>query len=169
MRRSERPPPASATADLLVGQSRHKSERSEHLHPLFEERPRLTDRLLFALGDVEHDANHQVAPWLSLASLAGERLLPGRDRLRGCSTSGRATTDDTFDAMPGHEVETARTGADNRLEALHGTAEWARNERDLLQLVSPIRHPRRNGVVLAAMRERLLVERLEDDFDLLLE
>src|SRR5947209_15555108 len=152
-RRAPRQRRIAERSDLLFGQSRHKSERSEHLHPLFEEWPRLTNRLLFGLGDVEHDANHQVAARLSLASLARERLLPRGDRLRGRSTSGRASTDDTFDAMPGHEVEAARTGADNRLKALYRAAEWARNQCDLLQLVPAVWHSRRNGVVLAAMRE----------------
>ena len=37
------------------------------------------------------------------------------------------------------------------------------------QLVAAVRHARRDGVVLALVRERPLVERLEDDLDLLLE
>ena len=44
-----------------------------------------------------------------------------------------------------------------------------RHQRDLPHLVPAIRHGRRDRVVLALVREGALVERLEDDLDLLLE
>src|SRR5437667_12788463 len=63
----------------------------------------------------------------------------------------------------------ARAGADYRLPALDGQRLRAWHQRDLLELVAPVGHLGREGVVLALMRKGALVERFENDLDLLLE
>src|SRR4029077_3007644 len=77
--------------------------------------------------------------------------------------------DDTFDAVLDHELEPARAAADDGLPDLDRQMHRARDERELLQLIAAIRHRRRDRVVLPLVRERGLIERLEDDLDLLLE
>jgi hypothetical protein len=56
-----------------------------------------------------------------------------------------------------------------RLPALHGQGLRARHQRDLPQLVAAVGHGGRDRVVLALVGEGALVERLEDEVDLLLE
>ena len=60
-------------------------------------------------------------------------------------------------------------GADDRLVAFDLAVHRARHQGNLLDLVAAIRHGGRDGVVRALVGERALVERLEDDLDLLLE
>ncbi len=71
--------------------------------------------------------------------------------------------------MAHHEVQPARLGADDGLPALHGQMHRARHQRQFAKLIAAIRNIRRQRVVLALVRKRLAVERLEDDLDLLLE
>src|SRR5262249_26989564 len=80
----------------------------------------------------------------------------------------RAAPDHSLDAVPRHELERACGGALDRLPALDRQIERARDEGELLEGVAAIGHRRRQRVVLALMREALVVEGLEDDLDLLL-
>ena len=73
----------------------------------------------------------------------------------------------SLDALPGDEVNGASAG--NRLPDIDRAVQRARNQSDVLQLIAPVRDIRRNLVILAVMAERLLVEGLEDNVDLLLE
>src|SRR5215204_1991835 len=86
---------------------------------------------------------------------------------RASATRRGATADHALDAVFGHEVQATRAGADDWLPALHGSPQRPGNQRDLRQLVAPIWHTRRQGVVLARMRERALAEGLENDLNLL--
>src|SRR2546425_3790321 len=52
--------------DLLRGQTGHEPERGEHLDVLLEERRRLLDPLLDAVGDVKREADAEVAAQLRL-------------------------------------------------------------------------------------------------------
>src|SRR5439155_17612418 len=101
--------------------------------------------------------------------LAGPRrgiaIAGDRPRLHG----RRPAADGPFDAMLDHEIEPARIGADDRLPGLDWKMDRARHERQLFEVVTAIGDARRKGVVLALMGERFLVERLEDDLDLLFE
>ena len=71
--------------------------------------------------------------------------------------------------VPYHEVNPARTAAHKWLPHLYGPVDRTRHQRYLLQFVSPVRNGRRDSVVLAAMGERLRLERLHDYFELLFE
>jgi len=77
--------------------------------------------------------------------------------------------DDTLDAVSGHEVQAPRAAAHDRLPHLDRPLSRPRNQRDLLQAIAAVRDIRRNRVVLALVRERLLPECFEDDLHLLLE
>ena len=68
--------------------------------------------------------------------------------------------------MLGHEIHSALARTDHGLPCLHWQILWARYQSDLFQCVSPVRDFRRYGVVLALMREGLLVESLHHDLDL---
>src|SRR5207248_5239068 len=68
-----------------------------------------------------------------------------------------------------HEVEPAPAVTDHRQPAFDRPVDRPRHQGQLLQLIAAIRHLRRQGVVLALMREALAVERFEQDLDLLLE
>src|SRR4029077_7959796 len=74
-----------------------------------------------------------------------------------------------LDAVLGHEVERALTRAAHWLPPLDGERLRTREQRQLADLVAPVGHLGRDRVVLALVREGALVERLEDDVDLLLE
>ena len=82
---------------------------------------------------------------------------------------GRGSQNHSLDAVLGHEVQAALGAADHRLPHLDRQIEGARHQGDVLQLIAAVRHFGRQGVVLAAVGERLLVERLHDDLELLLE
>ena len=81
----------------------------------------------------------------------------------------RTAADSTLDAVPHHEVEAARVGTDDRLPALDRAMDRTRHQGQLLELVAAVGNARRQGVVLALVRKRFLVKRLENDLDLLLE
>src|SRR4051794_13937125 len=82
---------------------------------------------------------------------------------------GRAAADHAADAVFGHEIESALRAALDRLPAFDRQALRTWDQRDLLQRVTAIRHLGRDRVELALVRERLALERLEDDLDALLE
>ena len=86
-----------------------------------------------------------------------------------CAALCHAAADYPLYPVLRHKVQPARRGALNRLPALHRQPQRARHHRYALQFVAAIRHIRRNRVVLALVRKRLFVERLEDYVHLLLE
>src|SRR5262249_58837981 len=81
---------------------------------------------------------------------------------------GHAAADEPLDPVPDHEVEAARRSTLDGLPALHGVS-GPRHQREICQVVAAIGHARRDRVVLALVREHRVLERLEDDRDLLLE
>ncbi len=85
------------------------------------------------------------------------------------SALGRAAADQALDAVLGHEIERPLGPALNRLPAFDRQPQWSGHDGQLFEGVAAIGHLRRQGVVLALVRERLVVERLEDDVDLLFE
>src|SRR5437899_7606502 len=155
--------------DLIGPYTRHESVRREHLDVLLEERRGLLDALLDAVGDVERVPDAEIAAQLRLPPDPGARLAEGANDLVAGPARRRAAADDALDPVLGHEVERARAGAHHRLPALHRQRLRTRHQRDLPDLIAAVRHRGRNRVVLALVRERALVERLEDDLDLLLE
>ena len=96
-------------------------------------------------------------------------VAPGQDDLVHRPALGRAAAHDALDAVRRHEVHRALGAALDGLPALHREAERARDQREVREVVAAVRHLGRQRVVLALVRERLLVEGLEDDLDLLLE
>src|SRR5207247_8237689 len=76
---------------------------------------------------------------------------------------GRTAADDAVDAVLGHEIEGAVGAALDRLPAFDRQALRRRHQGDLLQRVAAIRHLRRDRVEFSFMRERLPLERLEQD------
>src|SRR5205823_6774269 len=145
----------------------YEAERPEHLHVLLVERLDLADGLLARLGQM--DENPQAKVFAEVEVLAGARACTPVRVNRPLGHRGGAAADDALDAVADHEIQRARFGADDRLPALDGAMDRARYEGQLLQLVAAVRHAGRQRVVLAAVREPLVVERLEDDLDLLLE
>src|SRR5437773_12368370 len=83
---------------LLRGEDGHEAERREHLDVLLEERRRLLDALLDAVGDVERVAEAEVAAQLGLPSGAGARLTEGTDHLVAGATGRGASADEALDA-----------------------------------------------------------------------
>ena len=71
--------------------------------------------------------------------------------------------------MAQHELDPARAGADDRLPAFDRQVDRARHQGQLLELIAAIGDISGYRVVLALVREGFVVERLEDDLDLLLE
>ena len=73
--------------------------------------------------------------------------------------------------MPCFTMKSSPRGLALTMGCQHSTGRRAgtRHEGEVLELVAPVGELRRQGVVLAAMREALLVEGLEEDLDLLLE
>src|SRR5215831_8691176 len=81
---------------------------------------------------------------------------------------GRAATHHALDTVLGHELERAHRTALDRLPALDRQPERSRDEGELFEGAAAIRHLGRQRVVLALIREALVVEGFEDDIDLLL-
>src|SRR5204862_5391820 len=122
-----------------------------------------------AVGDVERETDAEVTAELGLTPGTRARLTERvHDFLVG-ATLRRASADDALDAVLRHEVQRPCTRADDRLPALDGERLRAWHQCDFPQLVAPVGHLGRDRVVLALVRERALVERLEDEADLLLE
>src|SRR6266852_1030857 len=118
---------------------------------------------------MKHESNDQVAAQLGFATVAGERFLPGHDRLRWRAAAGSPATNNSLDAVASHEVQPSLAGTDDWLPAVDGTAQWTRHQGDLLELVAAVGHPRWQRVVLATVSKGRLVEGFEDDFELLFE
>ena len=97
------------------------------------------------------------------------RRLPVDNHLVHGAALGGAAPEHALDAVFGHELEGARGAALDWLPAFDGLAERPRHEGDVLQRVAAVRHFWRDRVVLALVAEAVVVERLEDDVDLLLE
>ncbi len=108
------------------------------------------------------------SPSCGLASGPAVRVAIGLDDPAHGAALRHAAPDDPLDAVPGHEVEAARGRALDGLPALH-RMDGTRHQGEVLQIVAAVRDPRGNGVVLALVGERGVVERLEDDLHLLLE
>src|SRR5262249_3445179 len=145
----------------------HEAKRREHLDVLLVIRRELADGRLPAVGEVEENANRQVLAELEVLAGTCGRVVIGLNGSLG--HGGRATADGALDAVPDHEVEPARAGAHHGLPALDGPGDGAWYQRQLLEGVTAVWHLRWQGVVLALVRERGVVEGLEDDLDLLLE
>src|SRR5262249_59580720 len=88
---------------------------------------------------------------------------------RGAAAGGGAAADDAADAVLGHEVEGPLRAALDRLPAFDRQALRRRHQRDLLERIAAIRHLRRDRIVLALVRKRLALERLEQDINAFLE
>jgi len=162
--------PAAAArdrGDLVRCEPRHKAQRGKHLDVLLIDRSDLTDRLLAGFGEVEVQTELQVLAERQLLARPSGGLAVAGDQSR-LHRRGTAA-DSTLDAVPHHEIEPARVGAYDRLPALDRVMDRARHQGQLFELVAAVGDARRQGVVLALMRERFLVEGLEDDLDLLLE
>src|SRR5262252_9386202 len=96
------------------------------------------------------------------------RCLPVEHDLMHRPTLGRATAYHALDTVLGHELERAHRTALDRLPALDRQLERSRDEGELFEGVAAVRHLGRQRVVLALIREALVVEGFEDDIDLLL-
>ena len=70
--------------------------------------------------------------------------------------------------MLGHEIQSSGSGALNRLPALNWEIHGSRHQSYLLQLITAVGNPGGNGVVLALVGKRALIERFEDQLYLLL-
>src|SRR5439155_8253331 len=81
----------------------------------------------------------------------------------------RATANDAFDTVPGHKIQAACCSTLNGLPALHRAPQRTRYQREFGEFIAPIRHPGRQGIIGALVRERLVVECFEDNIDLFFE
>src|SRR6266481_5445430 len=151
---------------VLLAVAQHP-QRGHDLGVLLEVWTRPPDGPLHAIVDAHPEAEDQVLAELERAAVAARRLLVVADPALGQLFRGGG--DDALDAVPGHEVETARAAAHDGLPDLHRPAPGTRHQGDLLQLVAAIGDLGGNRVVLPPVRERVLAERLEDDLYLLLE
>src|SRR5215471_15021124 len=95
------------------------------------------------------------------------RCLPVEHDLMHRPTLGRAAAHHAVYAMLGHELEGAHRTALDRLPALDRQLERSRDEGELFEGVAAIRHLGRQRVVLALIREALVVEGFEDDIAVL--
>src|SRR6266849_3389189 len=71
----------------------------------------------------------------------------------------RAATDQPLDAVLRHELQCPLAAALDRLPAFDRQPQRPRHDGQLLQIIAAIRHPRWDRVVLAVVRERIVVER----------
>ena len=155
--------------DLLVGQCPHEAQFAEHFHVLFVMRRGLADRLLAARRDVELVAERQPLAEFELDAAPGVSRLEAEHVPLDRAAFGRAAADHAADAVFRHELEGALGAALDRLPAFDRQPLRRRHQGDLLERVAAIRHLGRDRVVLALVRERLALERLEQDLDALLE
>ena len=114
-------------------------------------------------------ADDQPPARLHVVAVAVHRLGPAHDDLVVGAAGDRAAAHDALDVVLGHEVHGPLAAGHHGLPALHGLVLGTRHQGQLLQRVAPVRHFRRNLVVLAVIGEGVLVERLHYDFDLFLE
>ena len=124
---------------------------------------------LAAVGDKEMKAEAEPLAEFELDAALLMRLLPGEHDVVHRAALGRAAADQALDAVLGHEVERPIAAALDRLPAFDRQPQGPRHHGQFFEVVAAIGHPRRDRVVLALVREALVVERLEDDIDLLLE
>ena len=114
------------------------------------------------------EADAEPLAQLGLAPGAPQRIAVGlHDSAHGAALR-HAASDEPLDAVLGHEVEAARGRALDGLPALH-RVDGSRHQGEILKVVAAIGDAGGNGVVLALVGEGGVVERLEDDLDLLLE
>ena len=155
--------------DLLLGERAHQAQLAEHLEVFLVIFRRFLHALFAVVRHVEVETEAQPLAQLDVLVKARVRLLPGEHDLVHGAALGRAAAHHALDAVLGHELERARRAALDRLPALDRQVERPRDEGQLLERIAAVGHLGRQGVVLALVREALLVERLEDDVDLLLE
>ena len=136
-------------ADLLVAQRAHQPKWPEHLHVLFVVFRRDLESRLLSVGDVDEEPDAQVLTELQIATRTGIRVPERLDHGMHSTAFGDASANNTFDPMPGHEVQPSRGGALNRLPALDRQVYRTRHQRDLLEGVASVRHLRRDRIVLA--------------------
>src|SRR5207247_10198615 len=118
--------------------------------------------LLAVLGEVEMEPEAQPLAHLQLLADPRVRRLPVEDYPVHRTAFGRTAADQPPDTVLGHEIQRPRGAALNRLPALDREPDRAGHDRQLLEVIAAIGDLRRQGVMLAAMRERPVVERLED-------
>ena len=87
----------------------------------------------------------------------------------GGAAGGRAAADQPLDVVFRHKVHRPLAGAHHRLPSFHRQRPGARHQRDFLERITAVRHFRRNPVILAFVRERILVKGFHNDFHLFLE
>src|SRR5438093_6688406 len=154
--------------DLLLGERTDQAQGPEHLEVLFEIPRGGLDGRLLRRGELEMESDAEPLAKLGLAPGPAARVAVALDDGTHGPTLGHAAPDEPFDTVLDHEVEAARGGALDGLPALHGmNGPW--HEGEVLQIVAAIRDAGGNGVALPLVGERGVVERLEDDLDLLLE
>src|SRR5262249_60837754 len=89
--------------------------------------------------------------------------------LSECATLVEPAAAGAAEAGRGLEVEGPLRAALDRLPAFDRQARRRRHQRDLLERIAAIRHLRRDRIVLTLVRERLALERLEQDINPFLE
>ena len=126
--------------------------------------------MFLGIRQVKVEADAQILAELGVgAAVAGQGVPVGGDDIVDSAALGDAAANHSFDAVLGHKVEGAGRGALDGLPSFHGQAAGARHQGYLLELVAAVRHLGRDGVILALMGKGTLVERLENQLDLLLE
>src|SRR5712664_3831961 len=151
-------------AALLVGVA-HEAERREPLVALVVRRLDAALGLLGRVGEIEPGAPDHV-----LAELLGMPVLGA-----GVAVRLHHVVEDLLavegyhglEVLAGHVVD--GLAARDRHPDLHGQVFRPRHTRDVGELVATVLHRRRAVVALAVVAERLLVEALEQEVDLLLE
>src|SRR6267142_1036014 len=134
---------------------------------LFVIRQHLADRLLARLRQIERHADRQAFAELEVVAHRICHALVGLDR--PLCHRRRAAADETPDAMAQHELDPARAGTDNRLPAFNRQVDRSRLQGYLLESIAAIEDISGYRVVLALVRKGFVVERLEDELDLLFE
>ena len=151
-------------AHLLWTIAEHPQRRGK-LHMFFKHRLQGPFRLGMGVIEITPESQGQVLPQLQGPSMPGIRLLEQVDpaiHLLGCRPQNGA-----LDAMPGHEVKGPWGAADDGLPDLHRAMERARHQRELAQLIPPVRDIGWQRILLPMMRERFLMARLHENRKLL--
>src|SRR5207244_8020486 len=138
--------------DLLLRQRADQPQWTEHLEVLFEISRGGFDGLFLRRGELEVESDAQPFAQLGRAPGAAVRIAVGLDDATHRSALGHAAPDEPLDPVLGHEVQTARCRALDRLPALDGM-DGPRHEREVLQIVAAIRNTGGDRVVLALVRE----------------
>ena len=98
-----------------------------------------------------------------------QRIGPALDDFFGRTARDCAAANHWLDAVLGHEIHGLLAGADHWLPGLDWKVLGSRNQRELLQGVSPVGDLWRKRVVLALVGEGFLVEGFHDDLNLFFE